>query len=122
MLRLAEWDGAEQHPLQRAKKVGEHEQRGGEARVRHGDVEGEEGVVDLGVFRSRVGVAVARGSRGRLVFAKSRTDLHKCQASSGICQVFKNTKTNMQNCWRCVFVNFDKNQECKSNMQNCWRC
>jgi hypothetical protein len=25
----------------------------------------------------------------------------------------------MQNCWRCVFVNFDKNQECKSNMQNC---
>jgi len=69
-LRLAEWDGVEKRPLQRAEEVGEqqvdaveHEQRGGEARVRHGDVEG----------------------RGRSVFAKSKTDLHKCQASSGIC-------------------------------------
>jgi len=76
-LRLAERDGAEQRPLQRAEEVGEqqveaveHEQRGGEARVRHGDVEG----------------------RGRSVFAKSRTDLHKCQASLGICQVSKNAK------------------------------
>ena len=60
--------------------------------MRHGDVEGEEGVLDLGGFRSRVGVTVARGSRGRSVFAKSRTELHKCQASLGICQVSKNTK------------------------------
>ena len=73
-LRLAERDGAEQHSLQRAEEVGEqqveaveHEQRGGEARVRYGDVEG----------------------RGRLVFAKSQTDLHKCQAFCGICQVSK---------------------------------
>jgi len=35
---------------------------------------------------------------------------------------FQKCKTNMQNCWRGVFVNFGKNQECKSNMQNCWRC
>ena len=48
----------------------EHEQCGGEARVRHGNVEG----------------------RGRSVFAKSRTDLHKCQASPEICQVSKNAK------------------------------
>jgi len=32
---------------------------------------------------------------------------------------FQKCKTNMQNCWRCVFVNFSKKQECKSNMQNC---
>ena len=48
----------------------EHEQRGGEARVRHDDVEG----------------------RGRSVFAKSQIDLHKCQTFSRICQVSKNTK------------------------------
>ena len=40
------------------------------AGVRHDDVEG----------------------RGRSVFAKLRADLHKCQASPGICQVSKNTK------------------------------
>ena len=41
----------------------EHEQRGGEARVRHDDVEG----------------------RGRSVFDKSRMGLHKCQATPRIC-------------------------------------
>ena len=47
----------------------------------------------ISVFRSCVGVAVARGSHGRSVFfAKSRMDLHKCQASPGICQVSKNAK------------------------------
>jgi len=96
-LRLAERDRAEQRPLQQAEEVGEqqveaveHEHCGGEARVRHGNV--EEGVVDWGGFRSRVGVAVAHGSHGRSVFAKSQMDLHKCQASSEICQVSKNAK------------------------------
>ena len=60
--------------------------------MRHGDVEGEEGVVDLGGFRSCVGVAVASGSHDRSVFAKSRTDLHKCQASPEIYQLSKNVK------------------------------
>jgi hypothetical protein len=60
--------GERQHEQQ--VEVLEHEQRGGEARMRYGDVEG----------------------RGRSVFAKSRTDLHKCQVSSEICQICKNAK------------------------------
>ena len=46
----------------------------------------------IDVFRSRVGVALAHRSHGRSVFAKSRTDLHKCQASPEICQVSNNAK------------------------------
>jgi len=64
--------GLERGERQRKQQVEavEHEQRGGEARVHHGDVE----------------------RRARLVFAKSRTDLHKCQASPRICRVSKNAK------------------------------
>jgi hypothetical protein len=67
-LRLTEQDGAAKRPLQRAAV--EHEQRSGEAHVHHDDIEG----------------------RDILVFAKSRTDLHKYQASPKICQVSKNAK------------------------------
>ena len=47
--------------------------------MRHGDVEGEEGVVDLGGFRSRVGVAVTclPSRRWTCINAKSSLEFAK---------------------------------------------